>query len=270
MRVSLFVTCLADQFSPQAAAAAVRLLRRHGCQVDYPGRQTCCGQPAYNAGHFSEARAMARHFLRVFEGSDYVVSPSGSCTGMVRHYAEIFREDPAMLRKVWALAERSYELTQFLVDVLGVREAGTDLTGLRVAYHDSCHAMRLVGVREQPRQLLRAAGATLLDWDETCCGFGGLFSVKLPDLSGAMLERKLTSLSHEAGDADVLTSTDLGCLMQLGGGLSRHGSKLPVVHVAELLLEGRAALERPSLFAPAVDEPHPQPLTASGESAEVR
>ena len=248
MRVSLFVTCLGDQFGPQGAAATVRLLRRFGCDVDFPEHQTCCGQPAYNAGYAKDAKELAKHYLNVFERaletSEYVIAPSGSCGAMVHHYPELFTDDPVNLRRAWHVSERTLEITQFLVDRLGVKSTGADLSGVRVAYHDSCHAMRNLGVRDQPRTLLEAAGAQLLPWDESCCGFGGLFSVKLPELSSAMMTRKLDSLAQDAQTADVLTSTDLGCLLQLGGGLARRaGSHPKVVHVAELLLEGKAMLE---------------------------
>ena len=247
MKVSLFITCVGDQFGPRAGVAAVRLLRAAGCEVDFPMSQTCCGQPAYNAGYHDDARAVARHFLRVFERSEYVVAPSGSCAAMVRHYAELFREDSVQLRRAWSLAGRTFELTQFLVDVLGVESTGADLRGVRVAYHDSCHAMRNMGVREQPRALLGAAGAELVEWDEACCGFGGMFSVKMPEISSAMMDRKLDSLAGvgTGEPVDVLTSTDLGCLLQLGGGLERRGAGPPWAHVAELLLPGSEAGERP-------------------------
>ena len=242
MRVALFVTCLADQFGPGAATSAVRLLRRAGCEVVFPAAQTCCGQPAHNAGYAKEARAVAAHFLDVFEGAEAVVSPSGSCAAMVHHYPDLFRHEATQYRRAVALAEKTFELTQFLVDELGVGDLGTDLSGVRVAYHDSCHAMRNLGVRAQPRTLLEAAGATLLPWDESCCGFGGLFSVKLPELSQAMMARKVASLRTDAIGADVLASTDLGCLMQLGGGLTRGRRGPQVLHVAELLDRGKAAL----------------------------
>jgi L-lactate dehydrogenase complex protein LldE len=247
MRVSLFVTCLADQFGPKAAAASVRLLRQAGCEVDFPEAQTCCGQPAYNAGYMDDARALALHYLNVFEKalekSEYVIAPSGSCGAMVHHYPELFHGDNVNLRRAWHVSERTLEVTQFLVDKLGVTSTGADLSGVRVAYHDSCHAMRNLGVRDQPRKLLEAAGAELLPWDESCCGFGGLFSVKLPELSSAMMTRKLDSLAHDAHAAHVMTSTDLGCLLQLGGGLGRKTGGPKVVHVAELLLEGKNILE---------------------------
>lgn len=242
MKVSLFVTCLADQFGAGAASAAVRLLRRFGCEVAFPERQTCCGQPAFNAGYATEARAVARHFLDVFEGAEVVVAPSGSCAAMVHHFPELFQGDPVQHERARALADKTFELTQFLVNELGVTHPGVDLSGVRVAYHDSCHALRHLGVRTEPRALLAAAGATLSAWDESCCGFGGLFSVKLPELSEAMMTRKLSSLAVDAIGADVLTSTDLGCLLQLGGGLHRARRGPPVLHVAELLERGYVAM----------------------------
>ncbi len=247
MRVSFFVTCVADQFGSSAAMASVRLLRRFGVEVSFPQDQTCCGQPAFNAGYADDAREIAKHYLNVFENSletsDAVVVPSGSCGAMVHHYPELFAHDPINLRRAWDVSSRVFELTQFLVEKLGVTHPGVDLTGVRVAYHDSCHAMRNMGVKQQPRILLEAAGAILLPWDESCCGFGGLFSVKLPELSSAMMDRKIDSLQVDATEADVLTSTDLGCLMQLGGGLGRRQNTPPVVHIAQLLLNGKAALE---------------------------
>ncbi|WP_217218445.1 (Fe-S)-binding protein [Deinococcus peraridilitoris] len=236
------MTCLADQFGVQAAESSVRLLRRFGCEVVFPAAQTCCGQPAHNAGYAREARTVARHFLEVFGEAEVIVAPSGSCTAMVHAYPELFRDDPVLHEQARRVAGRTHELTQFLVDVLGVRHAGTDLSGLRVAYHDSCHALRHLGVHAQPRALLSAAGAQVLAWDESCCGFGGLFSVKLPELSQAMMNRKLSSLAVDAIGADVLCSTDLGCLMQLGGGLSRAHWGPPALHVAQLLEQGPEAL----------------------------
>ena len=243
MRVAFFVTCLADQFGGSSALAAVRLLERFGCEVSFPEAQTCCGQPAFNAGYADEAREIARHFLRTFETAlqtaEYIVTPSGSCGSMIHHYPELFQSDPHTHARARAVAEKTVELTQFLHDVLGVREAISDLSGVAVAYHDSCHAMRNLGVREQPRALLNACGATLTPWIDDCCGFGGLFSVKLPELSSAMMDRKLETLGS---DVQVVTSTDLGCLLQLGGGLARRDGAPRVMHIAELLLEGKAAL----------------------------
>jgi L-lactate dehydrogenase complex protein LldE len=218
--VALFATCLADQLFPEVAKASVHLLRHLGVRVSFPMGQTCCGQPAYNAGYHAEARDVARHHLDVFQGFDYVVLPSGSCGAMVaRHYPELFEEDPGSLRRAEDLAGRIFELTTFISEKLGFNDVGSDLSGLRVAYHDSCHAMRSLGVREAPRTLLRAAGAEVVDdhANENCCGFGGLFSVKMPDISSAMARTRLETV--EESSPQVLTSTDAGCLMQLQGAL---------------------------------------------------
>jgi L-lactate dehydrogenase complex protein LldE len=246
MRVALFATCLADQAAPEAAVAAVRLLRHVGVDVDFPEAQTCCGQPAYNAGYHPEARRLAEHHLRVFEGFDHVVLPSGSCASMVvGHYAGLFDEGSAAHAAARDLASRTSELTTFLVDVLGRDDLGADLRGSRVTYHDGCHALRTLGVAAAPRRLLRAAGAELVEADghDTCCGFGGLFAVKLPEVSAAMAAAKHAGI--RATGAEVLTSADAGCLLQLGGSLRRAASRgAPpgprVVHVAELLWEGVA------------------------------
>lgn len=239
MRVALFATCLADQLFPEVAVAAVRLLRHLGVAVEFPEAQTCCGQPAYNAGYHREAREIAEHHLAVFADYDYLVLPSGSCGAMLHaHYPELFREAPERYAAAQALAERSYELTSFITEVLGRVDIGADLQGVRVSYHDSCHALRFMGVRESPRALLQAAGATLVEADnrEVCCGFGGLFSVKMPEISGAMARAKLAGIA--ATGAEILTSTDGGCLMQLAGSARRSGLTLKVQHVAELLWEG--------------------------------
>ncbi|MDQ3461048.1 MAG: (Fe-S)-binding protein [Deinococcota bacterium] len=247
MRVSLFATCLADQLFPQVAVATVKLLRHLGAEVAFPEGQTCCGQPAYNAGYHREARAVARHHIGVFGGADYVVLPSGSCGAMLGHYPDLFSEDGPAYAAARGLAERTFELTTFITEVLGQEDIGADLSGTRVTYHDSCHAMRFMGVREAPRRLLKAAGAELVEAEgsDVCCGFGGLFSVKMPEISAAMARAKLPGI-HATGAA-VLTSTDGGCLMQLSGTLRREGSsrgesdeaaKLEVIHIAELLWRG--------------------------------
>jgi L-lactate dehydrogenase complex protein LldE len=238
--VALFVTCLADQLFPEVAAAAVRLLRRLGVEVTVPDGQTCCGQPAYNAGYQQQAREIAAHHLAVFAQADYVVLPSGSCTAMITcHYPELF-EEPMQRSEAERLAARSYELCTFITQVLGVVDVGADLSGLRVTYHDNCHALRGVGISEAPRKLLRAAGAELIEavGYDVCCGFGGLFSVKLPDVSVAMARTKLAGIA--ATGATVLTSTDAGCLMQLQGALRRQGGSVRVQHVAEVLWQGVA------------------------------
>ncbi len=242
MRVALFATCLVDQFFAQAGVATVRLLRSLGVEVDFPRGQTCCGQPAFNAGHWDEARRMARHTMGVFEGYDYVVLPSGSCGSMLRvHYPELFVGRGADYRRAVSLAERTFELSQFLVRVLGVEKLGDGLTGRRFAYHHGCHALRELGVEEEPELLLQNAGAELVPWeaDRECCGFGGVFSVKMPVVSVAMADRKLDTLPRQA-EPEALVSTDAGCLLHLAGRMKRRGDALPVRHLAEVLWEARS------------------------------
>lgn len=235
MRVSLFVTCLGDHLFADAVADAVRLLRRLGVEVDVPSGQTCCGQPAHNAGYADEARRVARHTVSALEGTEAVVSPSGSCAAMLRHvYPEILSGGPAE-EKARTLAARTYELSEFIVRRLGVTELGTGLRGRRVAYHHGCHALRQLGVREEPLRLLEGAGADVVNWPaaEECCGFGGTFSVKLPHVSAGMADRKLDTLP----DIDLLTSADPGCLLQLGGRADHRGGGVTVRHLATVLLE---------------------------------
>ena len=194
MRVSLFVTCLIDQFFPEVGEAMVTVLRRLGVEVDFPVGQTCCGQPAFNYGFRQEAKKVARHFITVFEGDGPIVAPSGSCTAMVKvFYPELFRDEPQWCRRAEALSSRVYEFSQFLVGVLGVEDVGAVYPG-RVTYHDSCHLLRELGVREEPRRLIRAVkGVELMEMQrpDACCGFGGTFSVKLPHISEAILGDKI-------------------------------------------------------------------------------
>jgi L-lactate dehydrogenase complex protein LldE len=242
MRVALFATCLADQAAPEAAVASVRLLRHLGVDVEFPEAQTCCGQPAFNAGYHAEARRIAEHHLRVFEGYDHVVLPSGSCAAMVvGHYPGLFERQAAAHEAAVALAGRTSELATFISAVLGRDDVGADLRGTRVTYHDGCHALRTLGVAEAPRRLLRTAGAELVEsaGHDVCCGFGGLFAVKLPEVSASMARAKQAGI--RASGADVLTSVDSGCLLQLGGSLRRAGGGPRVVHLAELLWEGVAS-----------------------------
>jgi len=237
VRVALFATCLGDRLFADACADAVRLLRKLGCEVDFPEGQTCCGQPAFNAGYVEEARRMARHTMEVFAGAEHVVLPSGSCAGMLRrYYPELFQG--AARARAEDLAERTWELSQFIVRVLGVRELGAGLRGRHIAYHHGCHALRELGVRDEPVGLLRSAGADVVPWDadEECCGFGGLFSVKFPPVSTGMADRKLDSLPG----VDVVTSADGGCLMQMSGRARRRGMTTPFRHLASVLLEATA------------------------------
>jgi L-lactate dehydrogenase complex protein LldE len=236
-KVQLFVTCIVDTLYPEVGEAVVRVLRRAGAAVDFPVGQTCCGQPAFNAGMREEARRMAKHTIQVFEGAPGpVVIPSGSCAAMIRHgYLELFAEDAEWLPRARALAERCYEFTEYLVDVLGVVDLGA-VSNERITYHSSCHLLRDLGVDRQPRQLLsQVDGADFIELQgsQECCGFGGVFSVEHPEISNAMLERKIENV--EKTGASLVVSCDAGCVTNINGGLRRRGKKPRVVHIAEIL-----------------------------------
>ncbi|MEZ4606185.1 MAG: (Fe-S)-binding protein [Deinococcales bacterium] len=238
MRVALFATCIADQIFPHVAVSTVKLLRHLGVKVEFPEAQSCCGQPAYNAGYHQESREIALHHIKLFTGYDYVILPSGSCGAMVKHYPDLFVEQPENYAKARHLAERTFEVTTFIHQVLGREDIGADLEGLNITYHDSCHALRLMHVSEAPRALLKAAGANILEAEghDTCCGFGGLFSVKMAEISSAMAKAKFQGIKDSK--AQILSSTDAGCLMQLEGSLRRSGEKIEVRHVVDLLWQG--------------------------------
>ena len=236
-RVQLLVTCLVDHFSPDTAEAVVRVLEGQGLEVVVPHDQTCCGQPACNAGARSDAVAMARHTIAVLERDPApVVVPSGSCADMLVHQAPaLLADDAAWAARAAAVAARTYEFTQFLVDVLGVEQVACRTTGT-LAYHASCHGLRGLGIDDQPRRLLaQVQGATVVSLPEadTCCGFGGLFAVKLPDISGAMLARKCRQI--DASGADTIVVTDVSCAMHMQGGLERAGRPARVRHIADVL-----------------------------------
>ena len=238
-RVQLFATCLVDRFCPGVGYATVALLERLGIEVSVPAGQTCCGQPAFNGGFRDEAAAMARHTIDVLsEHPDPVVVPSASCADMmINHYPALLASSGVYGPKARELAARTFELSQFLVDVLGIDDLGATGGG-KLAYHASCHGLRGLGLREQPRRLLRhVSGAEVSDLSdaETCCGFGGLFAIKMADLSGAMLASKLESIGRSG--ADTVVATDVSCLMHIGGGLSRAGSPVKVRHIAEVLAD---------------------------------
>lgn len=239
MRVSLFITCLADNMYPQVGESVVRLLHRYGCEIDFPEMQTCCGQPAYNSGYQDEAREVARNLIRAFEHSDYVVSPSGSCTGMVHHYyPQLFENEPEWKVKAERLIEKTYEFSQFLVNVLGVTDLGAVFEE-KVTYHPSCHATRLLGVKEEPGKLMAAVqGLELIDLPkkEDCCGFGGTFAVKMADMSEAMVCEKAANVCSTG--ASILCGSDMGCLMNIEGRLNKEGRPVRVMHLAQLLEEG--------------------------------
>jgi L-lactate dehydrogenase complex protein LldE len=234
-RVGLFVTCLVDFHRPSVGFAAIRLLEGAGCRVEVPRAQTCCGQPAYNSGDRATARDMAIGILEAFGGYDYVVAPSGSCAGMLKHHVpHLFDDDPNLRAKADALAGRTFELISFLTDVLGVTDTGARFEGT-VTYHDSCSGLRELGVKQQPRDLLRAAGATVVEMQEPeiCCGFGGTFCVKYPDISVRMVSDKIEDVA--ATGAATLLAGDLGCLLNMAGRAERLGKSLQVRHVAEVL-----------------------------------
>jgi len=235
-RVALFVTCLVDLFRPTVGFAAAKLLEQAGCTVSVPEHQTCCGQPAYNSGDRNDAKAIARQVIAAFSGYDYVVVPSGSCGGMIKiHYPTLFADDPAMAEKAKDLAARTFELVAFLADVLKVDVSGVAYDGV-ATYHDACSGLRELGVKEQPRRLLRdVAGLTLKEMatPEVCCGFGGTFCVKYPEISDKMVSDKAADIV--ATGADTLLCGDMGCLLNMAGKLSRLGKEIRVRHVAEVL-----------------------------------
>jgi L-lactate dehydrogenase complex protein LldE len=234
-RVGLFVTCLVDLMRPSVGFAAVKLLEDAGCAVDAPV-QTCCGQPAYNSGDRGTTRDLAMRMIEAFQDYDYVVVPSGSCAGMIKaHYPELFEEDPNWRAKADALAAKTYELTSFLVDVLGVTSVDASFDGA-VTYHDSCSGLRELKVKTQPRKLLASVqGLTLVEMKDSdvCCGFGGTFAVKYSDISGAIVDAKAKNI--EEAHAPTVLAGDLGCLMNMAGKLSRDGKPIQVRHVAEVL-----------------------------------
>ena len=235
-RIGLFVTCLVDLIRPSIGFAAVKLLEQAGCTVEVPASQTCCGQPAFNSGDRADARAIARHVIEAFEGYDYVVAPSGSCAGMIREqYPALFADTPELYARAQHLAKRTYELVSFLVDIRGMTRVAARYDGT-VTYHDSCAGLRELGVKAQPRQLLQSVeglSLTELPGAEICCGFGGTFCIKYPEISTRMVDDK--SADIVATGADTLLAGDLGCLMNMAGRLSRRGDAVKVRHVAEVL-----------------------------------
>lgn len=235
MKVSLFVTCLIDIFQTDVGLDTMELLERLGCEVDFPEKQTCCGQPAYNSGYVDKAKESMKHMINVFENADYVVTPSGSCGTMFREYPHIFKGDPVWEDRAKRLADKTYELTQFIVDVLGLEDVGAKLNAT-ATYHTSCHMTRLLGVTEAPMKLLsNVAGLEMksLPHNYNCCGFGGTFSVKMTAISEQMVDEKVQSV-EETG-ADILIGADCGCLMNIGGRIDRQGKPIKVMHIASVL-----------------------------------
>jgi L-lactate dehydrogenase complex protein LldE len=235
MKVSLFIPCFIDQFYPQVGVSMVQVLERLGCEVDYPEGQTCCGQPAFNSGYWDEARSVAGHALKVFAESEVVVSASGSCGAMMKvFYPQLF-QDTADSFAALKLASKVHEFSEFLVNILGVRDVGARFEGT-ATFHDGCHGLRELGIKREPRELLsHVGGLKLVEMNdvETCCGFGGTFSVKFPSISTAMGEVKCTNIL--ATGAEYVVSNDSSCLMQLQGLLDRQGQKVRCLHLAEVL-----------------------------------
>jgi L-lactate dehydrogenase complex protein LldE len=236
-RVSLFVTCMVDQLFPKVGMAMAGVLERLGYEVDFPEDQTCCGQPAFNSGYRDEARTVARHFLNVFEKCEHIVAPSGSCTSMVtHHFAELFHKEPETLARVHSLEKRVYEFSTFLTEVAHVEDVGARFEDV-VTFHDGCHGLRELGIKSAPRRLLsQVRGLELREMlpAEECCGFGGTFSVKFADLSGAMARTKIEAIQKTG--AKTVVSGDPSCLMQIQGALSRAGSDVRTLHLAEVLV----------------------------------
>lgn len=238
MKVSMFITCMSDAMFPRVGEAMACLLARYGVKLDFPDVQTCCGQPAYNSGYWKEAREAARRILDAFEDSDFVVAPSGSCTGMLHHYDKLFQHEPEQRERIRELKEKSYEFTQFLVQVMGITSLGASFPH-KVTYHPSCHGTRILGIKDEPLLLLgqvERLELVPLPFAEDCCGFGGTFAVKMADISGAMVTEKVDHVLET--EAEVLVGLDMACLMNISGNLHYRGKPVRVMHLAELLYEG--------------------------------
>jgi L-lactate dehydrogenase complex protein LldE len=237
MTVAFFVTCLIDQLCPNVGVSAVEVLRRAGCEVVFDDRQTCCGQPAFNTGYRTEARKFAERFIEIFEESDAeaIVSPSGSCTAMVKHFYELFPKDETWRIRAEAIAAKTHEFSSFLVNVLKIENVGAKFSG-KLTWHDACHGLRDLNLKNEPRKLLQnVEDAEFVEMPsaDACCGFGGTFSVKYPEISVAILDNKIEAI--ESANVDAVVSCDASCLMQIGGRLSRKGSRIKAVHIAEIL-----------------------------------
>lgn len=238
IKVSMFITCVSDAVYPRIGEAMARLLARLGVKLQFPDAQTCCGQPAFNSGYWDEARQSAATLLEAFADSDFVIAPSGSCIGMIHHYPKLFENDPTLLALARDLQSKSYEFTQFLVQVLGIADLGAVFPH-KVTYHPSCHGSRLLGIKDEPMTLLqnvRELNLVPLPFAEDCCGFGGTFAVKMADISGAMVTEKADHVLET--EAEVLTGLDMACLMNIAGNLRYRKQPVRVMHLAELLYEG--------------------------------
>ncbi|AJD90374.1 Fe-S oxidoreductase [Jeotgalibacillus malaysiensis] len=235
MKVSLFITCLADVFYPGVGKDTVEVLERLGCEVDFPEKQTCCGQPAFNSGYHKDTKKVAKHTIETFAHSDYVVLPSGSCASMIHEYHELLKDEPEWQVRAKALSDKTYEFTQFLVHVLKVEKVDAKLDA-NATYHTSCHMTRLLKEKEAPFRLLENVEGLNLETlpnREACCGFGGTFSVKMAQISEQMVDEKVRHI--EDTKAEVLIGADCGCLMNIGGRIERKGKPVKVMHIAQVL-----------------------------------
>ena len=234
--VTLFIPCLVDTFFPEVGEAMVRIFQRLGNSLSYPSDQTCCGQPAYTAGYRREARIAATRFIDIFENAEAIVCPSGSCVHMVRHhYLELFKNENSYLKRAEKIGAKTFELTEYLVDILQITDLGAEFNA-RITYHDSCHLRYGLKISEQPRRLLeKVHGCRLVEMDESdrCCGFGGSFAVKYPEISTAMLDDKINSII--ASGAEAVVGSDMGCLMNIAGMLNRRRQPIEVLHIVQLL-----------------------------------
>ncbi|MDC9719395.1 MAG: (Fe-S)-binding protein [Gammaproteobacteria bacterium] len=254
-RVALFVTCLADAMRPSIAFATVKLLQSAGCHVEVPSAQTCCGQPAFNSGDRNNTRKIAQQTIAALKGYDYIVGPSGSCIGMLHQYPELFAKGTQDHVGAEQLAQQAYEVTSFLVDVMDYQLPSSDLKA-QITYHDSCAGLRELGIHSQPRKLLSQMPKVVLkemEDSDTCCGFGGTFCIKYPDISNRMVENK--AANAKASKAQLLVGGDLGCLMNMAGKLKRQGSDLQTRHIVELLAD--------MLSHPALGEANNTPLKSA-------
>ncbi|HLQ82319.1 MAG TPA: (Fe-S)-binding protein [Pseudogracilibacillus sp.] len=235
MKVSLFITCVCDMFSPEVGKDTVELLEKVGCEVDFPTGQTCCGQPAYNSGYLESSKKGMIQIMKAFKHAEYIVGPSGSCVGMIKAYPDIFKGDLKWEQLAIETANKAYEITQFLVEVIQVTDIKSNFTG-RVTYHPSCHMTRILGVKDAPKILMnQIKGLELIELDnqEDCCGFGGTFAVKNNLISEEMVKEKSSHIT--ATQADYLVGGDMGCLMNIGGRMSREGKAIQVVHITKIL-----------------------------------
>lgn len=237
MKVSLFIPCLTDQFFPRVGVNLYKILRKAGAEVEYLEEQTCCGQPAFNSGYHEEAVELAQRFLQVFRGAEYIVAPSGSCTSMVKMFYPEIVEEPALREALHEVTSRTYEFSDFLVNVMGVKDLGVRFPH-KVTYHDACHLLRELKVKAAPRELIRHirdVEFVEMEQSENCCGFGGTFSVKFPEISTAMAQDKAASIARSG--AEYVVANDSSCLMQIAGYLSRQGIPAKPLHLADLLGE---------------------------------